>query len=65
MNEWIEWHGGPNPVSAATKVDVIFRDGIAYDRVPAYGLHWLHCGQGKEPYAFHSGAEIIKYRIAS
>lgn len=55
-NDWIDWHGGEQPVADLTRVNAWFRnDGWpCADRVLAKDYYWKHDGD-----VF----DIIKYRI--
>jgi len=58
MSDWIEWKGGPSPVTDDQVVEVRYRDGI----------RWLGNGWGSNCWWHHltnqeTGADIISYRI--
>ena len=55
MSDWIEWHGGEQPVPDGTKVEVLLRDG---DKGVEKAREWLwehDYGEG----------DIVKYRVVS
>lgn len=53
--DWIEWHGGEQPVPNGTKVDVILNDGTDDSECfNAEEFRWDHWG---------SAGDIVKYRV--
>ncbi len=56
MSDWIEWHGGEQPVEDDVVVGVKLRNGYPEYPVAAGNLRWIH---------LNSGGDIIAYRIVS
>ena len=55
MSDWIEWHGGEQPVPDGTKVDFILNDGTDHsDCFNAEEVRWDHWGLA---------GDIVKYRV--
>lgn len=55
---WIKWEGGECPVPEGTLIDVKYRDGEKFKKVPAlgaYNYYWHHVG---------ASDDIVAYRLA-
>ncbi len=59
MTDWIEWHGGEQPVADDVRVDLLLRDGEARVNMHASLCRWTHV---KPTDVFHD-YDITAYRI--
>lgn len=57
MGEWIEWHGGMQPVGDSTNVETELRDG-SVDRDPAAYWDWRHS-------SIDPDSDIVRYRVVT
>ena len=61
MSDWIEWHGGEQPVADDVVVEIRLRNGSFEEGYPAQFLRWHNAEAESKDSVF----DIIAYRIVS
>ena len=61
MSDWIEWHGGEQPVADDVVVEIRLRNGSFEEGYPAQFLRWHNAEAESKDSIF----DIIAYRIVS
>ncbi len=58
--EWIEWKGGPCPLTLGQTFDIEYRDGLTNSVPKVADAHWMHRNVWRH---FNDKGDIVRYRI--